>query len=166
MKRRSIAKPKRFSGFAMPIACCAVLLCSYPALAGGWAADTLSNDDASELLGQIVPNGSVDSIRSALDAALYPVSPVSNEIASRALAAAEMVAAMKGNPSLYLPAQCKEWAARHSRDANRDLIESAVKAVDQVVKGSETQELMREGGAKSLRDWQASVTNLQARLSR
>jgi hypothetical protein len=76
------------SGFAVPIAFCAVFLCSDPASAGGWAADTLSNDDASDLLGQI-PNGGVEAIRSALDAALTPESPVNDERASRALAAAE-----------------------------------------------------------------------------
>jgi len=165
MKPLSMAGASWLSGFAVPIAFCAVFLCSDPASAGGWAADTLSNDDASDLLGQI-PNGGVEAIRSALDAALNPVSPVSDERASRALAAAEMVAAMVGNPSRYLPAPCKEWAVLHSKDANRDLIESAVRAVDRVVKGSETQELMQEGGAKNLHDWQVSVTNLQARLGR
>jgi hypothetical protein len=151
------------SGFAVQIAFCAVFLCSPPALASGWAADTLSNDDAADLLGQI-PDGGVEAICSALDAALTPASPVSDERASRALAAAEMVAAMVGNPSRYLPAPCKAWAMLHSKDANRNLIESAVRAVDRVVKNSETQELMQEGGAKNLQDWQVSVTNLKARL--
>ncbi|QQO32267.1 DUF4259 domain-containing protein [Bradyrhizobium diazoefficiens] len=159
-----MARPKWLSGFAVPIAFCAVILCSDPASAGGWAADTLANDDASDLLGQIVPNGSVELIRSALDAALTPVSPVNDERASRALAAAEMVAAMMGSPSRYLPAPCKEWAALHSKDANRDLIQLAVRTVDRVVKDSGTQELMQEGGAKNLQDWQMSVTNLKARL--
>jgi hypothetical protein len=159
-----MVRARWLSGFAMPIAFCAVLLCSDPASAGGWAADTLSNDDASDLLGQIVPNGGVHAIRRALDAALTPVSPVNDERASRALAAAEMVAAMAGNPSRYLPAPYKEWAVLHSKDANRDLIQSAVRAVDRVFKDSETQELMQEGGAKNLHDWQVSVTNLQARL--
>jgi hypothetical protein len=163
MKPLSMAGARWLSGFAVPIAFCAVFLCSDPASAGGWAADTLSNDDASDLLGQI-PNGGVEAIRSALDAALTPVSPVNDERASRALAAAEMVAAMVGKPSRNLPAPCKEWAVLHSKDANRDLIESAVSAVDRVVKDSEMQELIQEGGAKNLHDWQVSVTNLQARL--
>ena len=152
-----MARPKRLSGFAVPIAFCAVLLCFDPASASGWAADTLSNDDASDLLRQIAPNGSVDTIRSALDAALNSVSPVNDERASRAMAAAEMVAAMVGNPSRYLPAPCKAWAVLHSKDANRNLVESAVRAVDRVVKNSETQELMQEGGAKNL---QIAVTVL------
>jgi hypothetical protein len=148
----------------MPIAFCAVLLCSDPASAGSWAADTLSNDDAAGFLDQIVTNGSVEAIRSALDATLSSALPVNDERASRALAAAEMVAAMVGNPSRYLPARCKEWAALHSKDSNRDLVLSAVRAVDRVAKDSETQELMQEGGAKNLQGWQESVTNLQARL--
>lgn len=164
MKPHSIARPRWLSGFAVPIAFYAVLVCSDPASAGGWAADTLSNDNASDLLGQIVPSGSVDAIRSALDAALNSVSPVSDERASRALAAAEMVAAMVGNPSRDLPAPCKAWAVLHSKDANRNLIESAVRAVDRVVENSETQELMQEGNAKNLQNWRVSVTNLKARL--
>ncbi|MBP0115728.1 DUF4259 domain-containing protein [Bradyrhizobium vignae] len=150
----------------MLIAYCAVLLCPAPVSSGGWAADTLSNDNASDLLDQIVPNGSVESIRSALDAALSPVSTIGDETASRALAAAELVAAMMGNPAAHLPAPSRKWAALHSIDANRDLIDSAVRAVDRILKDSGAQELMREGGAKNLRDWQVSVTNLQARLSR
>jgi len=164
MKPHRIARPKWVSCFAVPIAFCAVLLCSDPASAGRWSADTLSNDDASDLLNQIVPNGSVDTIHSALDAAWNSVSTVSDARASRALAAAEMVAAMVGNPSRYLPDPCKAWAVLHSKDANRNLIESAVRAVDRVVKNSETQELMQEGGAKNLQDWQVSVTNLKDRL--
>ena len=164
MKPHSISRPKWLIGFAVPIAFYAVLLCSDPTSAGGWAAGTLSNDNASDLLVQIVPSGSVNDIRSALDAALTSVSPVSDERASRALAAAEMVAAMVGNPSRDLPAPCKAWAVLHSTDANRNLIESAVRAVDRVVENSETQELMQEGNAKNLRDWQVSVTNLKARL--
>jgi hypothetical protein len=155
---------RRLSCFALPIAFCAGLLCSDPVSAGGWAADTLSNDDASDLLGQIVPNGGVAAIRGALDAALSPVSPVNDERASRALAAAEIVAAMVGNPSRYLPPPCKEWAMLHSKDANRNLVLSAVRAVDRIVKDSETRELMQEGSAKNLQEWQASVKNLQARL--
>src|SRR6266496_2605600 len=151
MKPLSMAGARWLIGFAVPIAFCAIFLCSNPASAGGWAADTLSNDNASDLLGQI-PNGGVEVIRRALDAALNPASPVSDERASRALAAAEVVAAMVGNPSRYLPTPCKEWAVIHSKDANRDLIESAVRAVDRVVKDSETQELMQEGGVKNLYD--------------
>jgi hypothetical protein len=150
--------------FAVPIAFCAVLLCSDPVSAGGWAADTLSNDDASDLLGQIVSSSSLEAIRSALEAALTSASPVNDERALRALAAAEMVAAMIGNPSRYLPAPCKEWAVLHAKGANRDLVQLAVRAVDRVVKDSEIQELMHEGGAKNLQEWQLSVTNLQARL--
>jgi hypothetical protein len=164
MKTPRMARARWLSGFAVLIAFCVIFLFTERASAGRWAADTLSNDDASDFLDQIVPNGSVEAIRSVLDAALNPGSPVSDESASRALAAAEMIAAMVGNPSRYLPAPCKAWAVLHSKDANRNLIESALRAVDRVVKDSDTQELMQEGGAKNLQDWQASVTNLKARL--
>lgn len=149
---------------ALPIAFCTALLCSSLASAGRWGADTLANDDALDLLAQVVPNGGAESIRSALDAALAAASPLDDERASRALAAAELVAAMVGKPSSNLPARGKEWAALHSKDANKDLVQSAVKAVDRIVRDSETLELMHEGGAKDLQEWQASVTNLQARL--
>lgn len=161
MKPLGMAGARWLSGFAVLISFC---LCADPASAGSWAADTLSNDDASDLLGQI-PNGGVEAIRGALNAALGSVSPVSDETALRALAAAEMVAAMMGSPSGSLPATCKEWAMFHSKDASRDLIQLAVRAVDRVIKDSGTQELMQEGGAKNLQDWQVSVANLKARLT-
>ncbi|MCA1453124.1 DUF4259 domain-containing protein [Bradyrhizobium sp. BRP22] len=95
---------------------------------------------------------------------MTPQSPLNDESASRALAAAEIVAAMMGSPSRHLSASCKEWAARRSRDANRDLTELAVRAVDRVGNDSETQELMQEGEGRSLQDWQASVADLKAQL--
>ncbi len=49
-------------------------------------------------------------------------------------------------------------------DANRYLVQSAVGAVDRIVKDSETQELMQEGGRNNLQEWQVNVANLQARL--
>ena len=94
----------RFRCLAVPIAFCAVVLCSNLAAAGRWAANTLSNDDALDFLAQVVPNGSVDAIQHALEAAV--VSPVDDERASQALAAAELVAAMVGNPSGVLPPPC------------------------------------------------------------
>jgi len=148
----------------MLIAFCAMALYSAPISAGGWAADTLSNDDASDFFAQIAADGGVELIHSALDAALTHVSPVDDERASRALAAAEMVAAMMGNPSPNLVTPCKEWAALHSKAADQDLIWLAVRAVDRVVEDSEAKELIQEGGAKNLLDWQMSVTNLKARL--
>jgi hypothetical protein len=165
MKPPSRTSVRRLSGIVVPFAFCAVFLCSDPASAGGWAADTFSNDIASDFLGQIVPNGGVETtIGGALDAVLLSVSTINDERASRALAAAEMVAAMVGNPSRHLPAPCKEWAKLHSKDANQDLVQSAVRAIDRVAKDSETQELMQEGGAKNLQDWQLSVTDLRGRL--
>ncbi len=164
MKPPNVAGATWLSRVVLLIAFCAVLLHSHPASAGRWAADTLSNDDASDLLNQIVTNGGLEAIRSALNAALISASPVNDEKASRALAAAEMVAAMMGDPSRHLPAPCKEWARLHSMDANRYLVQSAVGAVDRIVKDSETQELMQEGGRNNLQEWQVNVANLQARL--
>jgi len=161
-----MAGSRWLSGLAVPIAFFTIVLCSGPASAGSWIADTLSNDHALDFLDQIVPDGGVEAIQGALDGALNSVSPVDDERASRALAAAEMVAAMVGNPSRYLPAPCKEWAVFHSKDANKDILQSAVRAVDRIISDSETRELMQEGGAKNLQDWQVSVTNLQVRLVR
>lgn len=86
---------------------CAAFLCSNLASAGRWA---LSNDGASDLLVQIVPGGGVDAVGGALDAAMPPISPIDDEQAARALAAAELVAAMVGRPSRNLSAPYREWA--------------------------------------------------------
>ncbi len=40
----------------------------------------------------------------------------------------------------------------------------AVRVVDRIAKDSETQEMMQEGGTKNLQNWQASVSDLHARL--
>ena len=139
-------------------------------------ADTLSNNNASDFLTyvvSVVPGGE-DAIRSALETILTSKLPIDDERGSRAfvddervtraLAAAELVAAMAGRSSHNLPTMCKEWAARHPKSANGELVQLAAKAVDRILKESDKLDLAVIGGDKNLEEWQESVVNLQGRL--
>jgi hypothetical protein len=135
-----------------------------PAFAGHWGAETIANDGASDFLEEIIQGSSTEPIRSALTGALAARSYLDDEQSSRALAAAELAAAMVGNPSRILPAPCKKWATLHSKGADTNLIQAAIKAVERISEDSETRDLMQEGGENNLREWQANIADLQARL--
>jgi hypothetical protein len=144
----------------------ALLLSSASASAGHWEPDTLANDEAADFVTRVVSRSDVGSIRGTLLAALAAASPIEDDQASRALAAAELVAVMSGKPSSRLPVPCREWAGLHSEDADKDLVQSATQVVEKIATASETKELMREGGATVSERWQASVNDLKGRLAK
>ena len=156
---------KKIRYFIAPIALCIALLCNTFASAGSWGPGILDNDSALDFLTQVTSTNGAELVRNALDTALTDESPLEDEQASRALAAAELVAAMKGDASNDLPAIYKEWAVRHSIDANSELVISAVDVVDRIGRDSETRELMQEGGVENFQLWQASLGKLRARLT-
>ena len=135
-------------------------------LAGYWGTGTLSNDGAADFLGEVVSDNNVERLRSALaGAALGDGRYLDDESASRALAAAELIAATIGRPSEHLPDASRQWAVKHTREADAALVKLAIAAIDRIVKDSETRELLMQGSsAKMLNEWEANVRHLRSRL--
>lgn len=150
--------------FIIIVMFCSVLCYFGRAVAGHWGADTIANDGASDFLGEIIQSSSTEPIRTALNSVSTARSYLDDEQSSRALAAAELAAAMVGYPSRMLPAPCKEWATLHSKGADSSLIQAAIKAVERIAENSETRDLIQEGGERNLREWQANIAGLRARL--
>ena len=65
-------------------------------------------------------------------------------ICCAALAAAEVIAALRGRPAPRLPDELVEWLARVSGDPGEELTTNARNAVDAIRRSSELRELWEE----------------------
>jgi hypothetical protein len=83
--------------------------------------------------------------------------------ASRALAAAEVVAALKHAGSPHLPIEVKQWVSRH-QIGNPSLTQLALKAVQRIAAASELSELWDESDRAD--EWYEVIDNLEERLKR
>jgi hypothetical protein len=136
---------------------------------GTWDPSVFGNDDAADWGGELAENGSVKAVEQLLSTiAGYPLTEyLESGTGASALAAAEVVAAALGKPTMATPynKEVLDWAARHPELA--DLQELARRAADRVrTPESELIELWEEEGVDSrdLEDWQNSVADLVTRL--
>lgn len=129
---------------------------------GTWGHEAFSNDDALDWLGELLDAGDMGPVEAALAAAAsagetYLEAPD----CSQALAAAEVVAALRGKLGDGLPKKLIAWQAGRPKPAD-GLLELARRAVAQVAQDSELKDLWVESGHPEA--WEECVRNLQARL--
>lgn len=132
---------------------------------GAWGHTNFDNDDALDFLGGFREEPTENTLLEALT----PVVEAGEEEdyveapdASAALAAAELVAAWRGNPAPNLPDGMPALLADLKVERMVDIQKVARKAVKQVLKESELQELWAEGGEPN--EWQAVQRDLLSRL--
>jgi MoxR-like ATPase len=131
---------------------------------GAWAHGSFDNDDALDLVDDFKAAKTwypafevITSVIEAEDG--YLEAP----IASKALAAAEVIAAALGRPAIKVPEELASWVAS-SKAPNRELVEKARRAVERVLRDSELKELWDESSDSAL--WHQEVEGLLLRLSR
>jgi hypothetical protein len=130
---------------------------------GAWGAGSFDNDDAHDWLGDLEEAEDAELLRETLGtvADLADDDYAEGPECSAAIAAAEVVAAGRGNPARKLPDEVGRWLRSHPLDdADRDL---AVRAVARVRRASELKELWDEGDAAA---WHAIIADLDSRLRR
>jgi hypothetical protein len=128
---------------------------------GAWGIGNFDNDDAADWTSELSESKGSGAIRSALKEASsgeYLEAPV----ASVGLAAAEVVAALLGNPTQSLPDEVRDWAKRNRIEVDHDLLSLARAAVIRVKGKSELQELWQD--SKDYTKWQALQDDLLKRL--
>jgi hypothetical protein len=132
---------------------------------GAWGAGSFENDDAADWLADFcgAPNKQsiVDALAGVADmgAAEYLEGPD----CSVGIAAAELVAALKGAPNRDLTAEARDCVTKlESEDAN--LPSLALKTVERIKTNSELKELWDESETQS--EWYASLSDLEARLQK
>jgi hypothetical protein len=133
---------------------------------GAWGSDSFENDDAADWIGDFCDDPNAEEISAALsaiaetDAADYVEAPE----CSVAIAAAELVAALKGAPNTDLPDEAKKCVSSLNMSADPATIALALKAITRVKSDSELKELWDESGDPD--EWYSAVDNLEQRLRR
>ncbi len=127
----------------------------------GWGTGSFENDDAQSFLGALHSKGPTDLKRilaHAADHENYLDMPES----SVAIAAAEVVAAAKGNSPQALPQQIAEWVSKVEGAPSAEMSGLARRAVERVRTSSELKDLWLE--AEGLNEWSAALRDLEKRL--
>jgi hypothetical protein len=134
------------------------------ARAGAWESGSFDNDDALDWAGECARSKGPSLISTALNAALVAGYLEAPEC-SAAVAAAEVVAASKGNASKSLPKELSSWLAQQKKLEIANLAPLATKAVLRILNGpkSELQELWMEN-KKDFPVWKSQMQGLIARL--
>jgi len=130
---------------------------------GAWGINTFESDEASDWLDEFCEEPKEDL--------LFDTFAVINDIgedylelteSSAALAAAEVVAALRGKPSSGLPDEAQECVRNFKLKPNNELLVAAQKAIARVQTNSELKELWDESDDAA--QWQEMVQNLAERL--
>ncbi|MDB6072784.1 MAG: hypothetical protein JWO89_424 [Verrucomicrobiaceae bacterium] len=130
---------------------------------GAWAVDSFGNDAALDWVAEL---NDADDI-SILDDTLSDVAESNEELESpkccTAIAAAEVLAAMRGKPTVDLPDEVTEFVARIKEKPPADLIQLAFDALERIKDSSELQELWAESDSGPA--WLKAMADLEKRLS-
>jgi hypothetical protein len=129
---------------------------------GAWGSGPFENDDASDFVYELASAGP-PGLRAALEEAtsLDPGACLEAAQAFRAVAAAEVTAALNCAPAVWLPPDVADLV-RALPPSDRSFRLLARQAVDRVVTNSELKDLWDESPLAS--DWRESLARLRQRL--
>lgn len=132
---------------------------------GAWGAGSFDNDTALDWLDDLARAPGTRAIRQALEHVSDNDGYIDADEASAALAAAELVAGLLGQPPARLPEAAAEWLGAPPRDAPaeaRALQPLALVAVNRARTISELRDLWEE--SKHAADWKQALDDLERRL--
>ncbi|HXR14995.1 MAG TPA: DUF4259 domain-containing protein [Terriglobales bacterium] len=125
-----------------------------------WGTGSFENEYATDWLkklGAITPDDLTEIFVQAADHPGYLEAPA----ASVVVAAAEVIAALRGSPTERAPAEVIKWTTNRPA-STPELIALALRALERVRKNSELKDLWLE--ADGLNDWIAAIQDLQTRV--
>jgi hypothetical protein len=129
---------------------------------GAWGSGHFENDDALDWLAEFEAEGLQAAGGAIADVLSLEGEYLEAPTASRALAAAEVIAAASGNQAQGLPDPVLSWLSSHPLTRSTELLMNAATAVRRVLAESELRDLWFEG--ESGAEWEASVNALLQRL--
>jgi Domain of unknown function (DUF4259) len=136
---------------------------------GAWGTDSFANDDALDWVAELEGAADLSIVRAALEEATSSEAEyVEAPVGSVALAAAEVVAALRGRPHPDLPEGVVAWVSAAGRSPDPALVALAARAVTAVADDparSELRELWDEAAGEDRTAWQAGVAELRQRLA-
>jgi hypothetical protein len=133
---------------------------------GAWGVGVFENDDASDWVYELEQSSDLSVVQQALAevAGTHDEDGPQALDAAAALAAAEVVATLRGRPGDGVPDDVGKWVAALGEPASGELVELARAAVRQVLTASELKDLYDEAGVESSEEWEACVDDLLTRL--
>lgn len=127
-----------------------------------WGVGIFENDDALDWIYDLADSGSLAQVSTALDVIIRDKDDFPELSDCRiALAAAEIIAAMHGDPSLDLPEEAEEWIGDKILE-DENLRAKAEESVTIIMKNSELKDKWEH--SSSFESWQSKLQNLQKRL--
>lgn len=136
------------------------------ALAGAWGTGAFQNDDALDWVWELTASSGSTAIEEALRPAASPDGYIEAPSGANAIAAAEVLAAVRGKPPNELPPEVSEWVDSQRFEPSSELLAAAREAVKNVrdPKRSELAELWSDAGGEDDDRWQQELTALAVRL--
>lgn len=129
---------------------------------GAWAAGSFDNDDAGDWVWELA-----GADTSLLEAAFSRVTDGEDYLeapdCSIAIAAAEVVAALRKRPAAELPDEVSAFVTRIGVPPSAGLVSSALRALQRIRTKSELQELWDESESRD--EWHQAVAELASRLA-
>jgi hypothetical protein len=119
---------------------------------GAWGHETFENDTAMDWVIELEQNRGTVFLSESLD----------DGVDEDALAAAEVIAAVRGCPAAKLPEAVSQWVAANPASIGEGLLVQAREAVTRVRNDSELRELWEE--TTWVESWEESVDDLLKRL--
>jgi|HubBroStandDraft_6_1064221.scaffolds.fasta_scaffold213642_3 hypothetical protein len=132
---------------------------------GAWGAEIFENDDAADLVEEVMGTSDLSRVAQALDAVLESPGYLEAPVASEGLAAADIVARLRGHTGQSAPfdEELSKWIKRTKLSPDAKTVEKARTVVDRVrTEPSELLELWSEGDPAP---WLKSLDALQHRLT-
>jgi len=130
---------------------------------GEWGTNSFENDDAADWLAELSQAEDTTVLREAFSAVTERDDYLELPESSVAVAAAEVVAALRGRPVPGLPDAVQEFVAHIAAPPSSALVSAALRALERVETKSELQELWDETDSRT--EWHKVLADLRSRLN-
>jgi hypothetical protein len=124
---------------------------------GSWSTDNLSNDTALDWIGSFLQKPALKKLETKLSREAKDASQ-----AEEFLAAAEVLALLRGHPAVDAQDDLRLWAQRCKWEVPNSCVKAVLHQIIQIGKRSELLELYQE--AENEKEWQQTLLDLQKRL--
>ena len=129
---------------------------------GAWAEGSFDNDDAGYWVWELEEAEDVSILEEAFSAIIDNEDDLEAPDCSVAVAAAEVVAAMRQHPANNLPKEVQTFVSHVNNQPSESLITAALAALKRVRTKSELQELWDNGSNGE--NWRQAIAELESRL--
>ena len=129
---------------------------------GAWGSGSFENDDAGDWVGGLADSKNLAPVKAAIDAVAKATGYVEAPDCSTAIAAAEVVAALRGRATADLPPEVATYVAR-KLPVDAGLVNAAKAAVSRILGDSELRDVWEEGS--DFKAWSDGLRGLLQRLN-